>query len=240
MEFLYPFAYAVVKPTFHIFFTLFCRMRVEGRKWLCQPRLPGQGGALVAANHLSYLDPLVLAAAAMRPMYFMAKSELFQMPILGPILRGVRVFPVHRGSVDRAALRTCEELVRAGQLVVIFAEGTRSATGRLEEFEPGVGLLALRTRAPVVPIGISGTDRVLPRNIPMLLPGKIEVRIGPPVSFPDLYDRPIERETVAEATRRLMLATAALLPRRQRPDWTVRSSPRAGGIDLGVRDNLKS
>jgi 1-acyl-sn-glycerol-3-phosphate acyltransferase len=212
MELLYPFAYAVVKPTLHVFFTLFCRMRVEGRKWLSQPR-----GALVATNHLSYLDPLVLAAAAMRPMYFMAKSELFHMPILGPILRGVRVFPVHRGSVDRAALRTCEELVGAGQLVVIFAEGTRSTTGRLQEFEPGVGLLALRTRAPVVPIGISGTDRVLPRNIPVLLPGKIEVRIGRPVCFPDLYDRPIERETVMEATRRLMLATAALLPRRQMP-----------------------
>jgi 1-acyl-sn-glycerol-3-phosphate acyltransferase len=129
----------------------------------------------------------------------MAKSELFKIPILGPILPKVCAFPVKRGVPDRQALRTALELLAQGQVVTIFPEGTRSPDGTLQKPELGVALIALRSGAPVVPVGISGSDRLLPRGSPIPRFAHVTVRIGKPLYFPQ-EDVPTHtvREKIAE------------------------------------------
>ncbi|MGQ9526103.1 MAG: lysophospholipid acyltransferase family protein, partial [Armatimonadota bacterium] len=198
---LYRFAWRVVR----IFFAV-CPMRVVGHE-----NVPQSGPALLAANHVSYLDPPAIGCALERECWFMAKAELFSLPILGPLLPRLHAFPVHRGTADRAAIRRCLELLADGKLVTVFPEGTRSPDGRLMKAEAGIGIIALWARAPVVPVALTGTDRALPRHSPFLRPAPITVRIGEPLTFEDLSADRRDRSAVDEVGNRVMLAIADLL-----------------------------
>ncbi|MFO7675868.1 MAG: lysophospholipid acyltransferase family protein [bacterium] len=130
------------------------RLRVEGRRNL------GPGPQIIASNHVTNVDPLVLGWAAARELNFLAKAELFEASrFFAWLIRGFNAWPVRRGGADRAALGTCHSILRAGRTLVLFPEGTRSPTGRLAAFKPGVGMLAIKNRAPVVPTAIVNLDR---------------------------------------------------------------------------------
>src|SRR5919204_5401265 len=136
------------------------RLRVTGRE-----NVPDDGGLVLAANHTSNFDPwpLGLPLFPRRQLRFMAKVELFN-PLLGPILRAGGAFPVRRGEGDVEAIQTAVDLVRAGEIVVMFPEGTRQRKGLRKKFEPrphsGAARIALQADAPLVPTAISGTDRL--------------------------------------------------------------------------------
>jgi 1-acyl-sn-glycerol-3-phosphate acyltransferase len=130
-------------------------MRVTGAG-----NVPVEGPLLVACNHISEMDPPVLACAMPRTLHFMAKKELFSNRLLDRFFRNVRAFPVDRGTADRQAIRTASDLLSSGEAVAIFPEGTRSVDGRQLAPRPGLGLLALSTGAPVLPVYVSGTDRL--------------------------------------------------------------------------------
>lgn len=121
-------------------------------------RVPRRGPLLVVANHASYVDPMLLALAVPRPLAFLAKEELFQPAPWGWALRAAGIIPVSRGRADRGALEVALRVLRAGGALAVFAEGTRSADGRLQQAEAGVGLLAARSGAPVLPVALLGTD----------------------------------------------------------------------------------
>ncbi len=163
--------------------------------------LPQEGGFVLAANHLSNFDPwpLGLPLFPKRWLRFMGKSELFRPP-LGWILRAGGAFPVRRGEGDMAAVETAVELVRAGEIVVMFPEGTRRKKGLVKKYQPrphtGAARIALTAGAPLVPARISGTDRLLRL-------GPFGVTYGAPLSLDDLRDRE-PREAAQEATDRLM------------------------------------
>jgi 1-acyl-sn-glycerol-3-phosphate acyltransferase len=183
-----------------------CPMRVIGRE-----NVPATGPALLAANHVSYLDPPAVGSAIERECWFVAKSQLFKIPVLGPLLPGIHAFPVRQGTADRAAIRRTLELLAAGELVAIFPEGTRSPDGRLMPSELGVAMIAFKSRAPVVPFALTGTDRALPRHSPIPRPARITVRVGTPIRFDDLLAGPQDRAAFAEACRRITASIAALL-----------------------------
>jgi 1-acyl-sn-glycerol-3-phosphate acyltransferase len=122
--------------------------------------VPRHGPLLVVANHTSYVDPMLLALAVPRPLAFLAKEELFHPAPWGWALRTAGIIPVRRGRVDRHALDAALEVLRAGGALAIFAEGTRSSDGRLQAAEPGAGLLAARSGAPVLPVALLGTERL--------------------------------------------------------------------------------
>ena len=138
-------------------FFLFGPYRVKGKY-----RIPRKGGVLILANHVSDTDPVLVQLACSRPIYFMSKSELFDMRVVGPILRMFRAFPVKRGEPDRAALKLAIALLKAGQAVCVFPEGQLSESGELQELKAGVGLIARQAQVPVICVGIRGTNKILP------------------------------------------------------------------------------
>jgi 1-acyl-sn-glycerol-3-phosphate acyltransferase len=199
------------RSLFRLMFCLLGRWTVEGRE-----NVPAEGGVILAPNHISYLDPPLAGAAVKRPVYFMAKRELFEIPIFGRIIRCTHAFPVSRGTADRRALRQAQELLQRGEIVVVFPEGTRSPDGRLQEPELGIALIAARAKVPVVPMAFIGSDRMLPRGSSIIRPARLHVRIGPPLRFPEVYDRPADREALTAVAHQITEAIRDLLPTEMR------------------------
>jgi len=169
----------VVNPLFRLVF----RGRVEGRPPVCRG-----GPCVVVANHGSDLDPPLLSCAMGRPVAFMAKQELFHVPLLAPLIRGLGAVPVRRGHVDRRALDHCLARLRRGWLVGVFLDGTRRATGMVEHPRHGAALLAQRSGCPLLPVAILDSHRVLSRGSGLRLK-PITIRIGAPIPAPANRDR---------------------------------------------------
>ena len=176
-------------------------------RWRGREHVPVDGGAVLASNHFSNFDgwPLGEALFPRRQLRFMAKVELFREP-LGTIMRGLGGFPVDRGKPDREALHTAVELCRAGEIVVMFPEGTRRRKGLRKKFavapHSGAARIALRAGVPLIPAALAGTDR-LSRL------GPVRVAFGPALDLSDLAG--LDRRTAATvATERLMSAIAQL------------------------------
>jgi glycerol-3-phosphate dehydrogenase (NAD(P)+) len=145
------------------------------------------GPVILASNHRSFLDPLVIGCSLRRRVFFMAKQELFQNRFLGWLLSRLGAFPVRRGESDEETTRTALELLARGSALVMFPEGTRIRPGALGTPKRGVGRLALESGAPVVPVAVSGTERA--RRGWLLRPVRVELRFGRPLRFP-LVERP--------------------------------------------------
>lgn len=128
-------------------------MEVKGRERLIK------GAQILAANHTSNFDPLIVGWAAGREIYFLAKEELFRYRPFAWLIKSWNALPVRRGGVDLRALRECRQILQRRKTLVLFPEGTRSKTGELGVFKPGVGMIAIMSRVPVVPVFIAGVSR---------------------------------------------------------------------------------
>ncbi len=168
-------SYLFVYPIFRILF----RGRVFGLV-----NVPLDGSLVVVANHGSHLDPPLLGHALGRPVAFMAKAELFQVPLLGSLIRACGAYPVKRGASDREAIRVACSRLEQGWATGVFLDGTRQADGRVNEPLHGAALLAARTGASLLPVAIINTHRVLGPGqfFPRFLP--IHLRIGEPIPPP--------------------------------------------------------
>ncbi len=183
--------------------------------------IPPFGPLLYVSNHLHNLDPGIEFYAFTRPLNFMGKQELFETPVVRQISEASGGFPVDRGKFDREALRQAEERLAKGLTVGIYAEGTRSVTGALTEAKAGVGLLALKTGAPVLPVAITGSER-LPFNgskgdTALVHDGDrpgVHITYGEPFYLPRIVDG--RKISATEATDIVMLEIARLLPESYR------------------------
>lgn len=149
----YP-LYHLAKGMLWPFFTTLWRMRAYGTQ-----NVPLEGPLIVACNHVSYMDPPALGVMCPRALRYMAKGELFDLPVLGPTLRGLGAYPVDRDGSAMAAIKRSVEVLRAGGAIGIFPEGTRNRSGQVQPRE-GVALLASLAGAPVVPACVVGTEAV--------------------------------------------------------------------------------
>jgi glycerol-3-phosphate dehydrogenase (NAD(P)+) len=174
---LYWSARAIIVP----FCLLYFRMRRIG----CE-HIPRSGPLLLASNHRSFLDPFVIGTLTRRPIYYMAKRELFANPLVAWLLNGLGAFPVDRGAGDTEAIETARAILARGDCVVLFPEGTRVRPGALGQPRRGVGRLALLSGAPVVPLAVIGTEDV--RRGWRIRPRKVCVRVGAPLSFPSVQE----------------------------------------------------
>jgi 1-acyl-sn-glycerol-3-phosphate acyltransferase len=145
-------AWAVGRPTLGTLIKLFTRLRVYGAE-----RVPANGGLVIASNHFSWIDPPALGAASPRTLYYMAKIEAHRIRGLGELMRTFGAFPVRRGESDRDAVRTMREIVREGNALGMFAEGTRQREGVPGAVQPGAAMVAINEDVPLVPVAIHGS-----------------------------------------------------------------------------------
>lgn len=173
--------------------------------------VPKKGGVILAPNHVSYIDPPTTGSALRgRPVRFMAKSELFKIPVLGFLIKAVGSFPVKQNTADRAALRKALDLLEQEEIVCIFPEGTRSPDGKLMKAQSGLGMVALKSKAPVVPVALIGTDKLLPPHSFFFHFSHVKVIYGKPMTFDDLYERGMDRDAIEQVGERVMAAIAEL------------------------------
>ena len=174
-----PIIYWIVRLTFQPFFRIYFRLSRIGLE-----HIPRRGPVIIAANHRSFLDPFVIATMARRPMYYVAKKELFQKRWQGWVLNALGAFPVDRGASDEESIATAEAILARGDIVLIFPEGTRVRPGSLGQPKRGVGRLALETGVPVVPVAVTGTESI--RRGWRIRPHKVRIRAGRPLRFPQV------------------------------------------------------
>jgi len=182
-------------------------------------RIPVTGPVLLASNHISWVDPVLLACwltpATGRPMTWMGKAEAMRWPLVGSFLRVNGVFGVRRGAADLEAFRLAERILREGRILGIYPEGTRSPDGVLRPFRDGAALLAVRSGVLVLPVAVTGTDglwrkgALIPRRVP-----RVTVTIGEPVDIPRTEG---SRPELAAVTSAIHDAVAGLLPETNRP-----------------------
>ncbi len=189
-----PIVYWLVRALLQPFFHLYFRLSRIGRE-----HVPADGPYIVAANHRSFLDPFIIATIARRPLYYVAKRELFERKWQGWLLNALGAFPVDRGAGDNEMLKTARAILDRGDSVLIFPEGTRIRPGSLGAPRRGVGRLALEAGVPIVPVALIGTEDV--RKGWRIRPRKVRVRIGAPLTFPRV-EAPT-RELAAAVTDRI-------------------------------------
>ncbi|WP_112181194.1 lysophospholipid acyltransferase family protein [Paraliobacillus zengyii] len=160
------------------------RMHVIGKE-----NVPQQGPVIICSNHISNWDPLVVGITCPRNIYFMAKEELFSNKIIGTLLRKVHAFPIKRGMKDRNALRSGLEILKGGNTLGLFPEGTRSKNGEVREGFSGIGFFALRSDARVVPCAIVG---------PYQKGKRLKVVYGKPINMEELRERKASAREVTD------------------------------------------
>ncbi|MDR2512695.1 MAG: 1-acyl-sn-glycerol-3-phosphate acyltransferase [Puniceicoccales bacterium] len=202
--------YIVVYHIARWFANLFGRVDVSGLD-----HMPS-GACIIACNHQSFLDPPLVGCSLSKETYFFARKTLFKNPILGYILRTCNTIPVDReGSSDISAFKRVFTVLKNGQSLLMFPEGTRSHDGQLQEAQAGIGLIACKTQVPVVPVRVFGANALLPRGSLLPRPGaRLSVIFQKPMSPQEFDPGTTYPERFLEASRRIMnqIAQAKELP----------------------------
>jgi len=177
--------------------------------------IPSTGPFVVVANHASFLDPFMIGYTSLeREVGFMAKEELFHVPLFGSFIRRCGAFPVKRGSRDMEAVKQFHDFLNAGKPLVVFVEGTRTLTGELQPAKKGSGMLLYNAKVPVIPAYIDGTFHCWPKGKLFPRPGPIAVIYGPAVPLSDIYAEKPEKITYVKIANRVMEHIAKLKPQK--------------------------
>ena len=191
--------------------------------------IPREGGVILAANHLSVVDSIVVPIACPRPVYYLAKAEYFEHRILGPLLTGLNNIPVNRGVGREAllAIDAAQPVLKAGKVLGIHPEGTRSPDGKLHRGRPGTVKLALDTGATIVPVGLIGTDRIHPIGARFPKVARCEVIFGEPLDLSPYAPETANSRLLREVTLTLMREIAKLTGQEYVPRYAKRAAPSA-------------
>lgn len=183
------------------FFCFWLRYRARGIE-----RLPTTGGALLLINHQSFLDPLLVGLPLTRPVSYLARDNLFHVPVIGHILKNTYVMPINREAASTASLREAIRRIDAGFYVGIFPEGTRTEDGSVGGLKPGFLALLRRTKVPVIPVGIAGAFESYPKKRLFPFPGKVRVVFGEPLDRERLdgYGKADEEALLAYVRERIV------------------------------------
>lgn len=183
---------------------LLFRYRVAGRE-----HVPAQGGALIAANHASYVDIPFVGAAVRRRMWYLGRQDLF-FPVLRPVLQWFGWIPIRQDRLDRSGFGKAIRLIQEGKLVVIYPEGTRTPDGRLKRGKPGIGVIVAETGCPVIPTYLAGTREVLPAGGRGISLHPVRVTFGAPIDFASAAQRSSGKEFYQHVSRTVMDRIAEL------------------------------
>ncbi|HEY8241752.1 MAG TPA: lysophospholipid acyltransferase family protein [Kiritimatiellia bacterium] len=201
-----PFMFKLSRGLIHIWMTFWLRLEIRN-----SDLVPEEGGCLIAANHVSYLDPPMIACAVNnRFVRFLARDTLFRFRGFGSWLTAVGVMPLSRDRGDVGALRKSIQMLKEGMCLCLFPEGTRSLDGELQEAKGGIGFLVAKAHVPVVPVYISGTYKAYPRGAKWVRPAKCIVTFGPPISAAEFEALGPERDAYDKIGKLIMERIRAL------------------------------
>ncbi len=167
--------YGLGKVVSKLYFNLFYKIEILGKE-----NIPEHGGVLLCSNHHSNLDPPLIGSSSSRELSFMAKKELFDVPVFGPIIKRCNAFPIKRGGSDRQAIKLALSLLKDNRTLLMFPEGSRNKSGELAAGLSGAGFFSLKTDAAVIPCAIIGSYKLF---------HKMRIVFGPPIDFTELKDR---------------------------------------------------
>lgn len=172
-----------------LWFYAFCRAIVVGLSHLVfvggvigKENIPRRGAFILAPIHRSYIDWFISARVSRRRLRFLVKGEVWKVKLAGRLLELLGAFPVQRGAADRDALKRALEVLKAGEPLVVFPEGTRGFGSHVGDIREGAAYLALRAGVPVVPVGMAGVERAMPRGSVFVRPARVVVAVGPPIN----------------------------------------------------------
>lgn len=187
----------ILKPIYGFIF----RIEVEGAQ-----HVPSEAPCIIAPNHYDNMDGLTVAYSLNRDFGFMAKEEMFRVPVLGWVFRKIGIFPIKRGRGDVGAVRTALHILEKGYLLLMFPEGKRSKDGKLSKPKSGVAYLAIKGEVPVVPTAISGKYRFR---------GRVHICFGEPMSFSEYYGQKVSSETLQTLSENVMQEIGTMLEERK-------------------------
>ncbi|BDI29230.1 1-acyl-sn-glycerol-3-phosphate acyltransferase [Capsulimonas corticalis] len=190
--------------------------------------IPSTGPVILAPNHRANIDPPYLTLLTPRQQFYMAKEELFASKKFGGFIRGLGAFPVKRGEADRAALRFAADHLKAGHILTIFPEGTRSDDGKtLLPAEKGFALLAKQTGAPIIPIAVEGTEKVLPKGSSKIHRARVILTVGKPITAQQIIEaHPEAGKDVLTLIGKEVMGEIAKLMREAPPVHTSELTPK--------------
>jgi len=213
-----PWFYYIARGLVIGLFKLLTRWQVKGKE-----NVPKEGPVLVVANHINLADPPLLGISLDRKVIFMAKEELFRSSLGAYFVSGLGSFPVHRGKMDRQALRRSQQVLADNLALAMFPEATRSRSARLKKAMPGSALIACRSGVPILPVGIIGTEQIKGMGWILRRP-RLTINIGKPFSLPPV-DGKLTREKLVEYTDLIMQHIAELLPPQYRGIYAGKAKP---------------
>lgn len=191
--------YRVVRALIAGFCRIYWRMSIEGRE-----HVPAHGPFVLAPVHRSNVDFAIASAVTKRRMRFMGKDSLFKVKPFAAFISALGAYPVHRGAADREALRRTMEMIEGGEPVVIFPEGTRQSGPEVQPLFEGAAYVATRTGVPIIPVGIGGSEKAMPKGSKLLYPAKVSVVIGPALHpTPSEDGKRTSRRAIHELTEQL-------------------------------------
>lgn len=198
--------YELAVPVGKLLFRTLFKLKVVGIE-----NMPRHGPGLICSNHCSYMDPMLAVVAIPRKVYSLSRKEVYQQPLLGPLVRRLGAVRLDRESLaDKGALETVLRIMDGGDLCIIYPEGTRSPDGTLQKPHNGAAFLAVKSGAPVIPMAIIGSYECWPRQRKMVRVGHITVRIGAPVVYHLPLGRESRREELTPISADIMTHIAAL------------------------------
>jgi 1-acyl-sn-glycerol-3-phosphate acyltransferase len=194
--------YDALRVLARLLVVLLFRLRVVGREnW------PAAGGALACSNHQSYFDPLLVGLTCARRMNYLARDSLFRVPVLGRIIKFFDSIPIDREGGGLAGLKETLKRLKAGEMVLIFPEGTRTHDGEVAPLKPGFIAVARRSRVPLVPVAIDGAYQSWPRTASFPRPTRLAVVIGEPISAEEIAEL-TDEDLLAELEQRMLTCHA--------------------------------